>query len=58
MRDAKDLQEDDHDNEFLTSVRKEAGQFYKRNVHSQAATTNLLASITTWWEDKADRNRQ
>jgi len=58
VRDAKDLQEDDNDNEFLTSVRKEMGQFYKRNVHSQGATTNLLANITTWWEDRADRNRQ
>ena len=57
MRDAKDLQEDDNDNEFLTSVRKEVGQFYKRHVPCKVVTTNLLASITTW-EDKADMKRQ
>ena len=27
VKDAKDLQEDENDNEFLTSVRREVGQF-------------------------------
>jgi len=57
VKDAKDLQEDENDNEFLTSVRREVGQFYKRHVTSQVASTNLLASITTW-EEKADMARE
>ena len=55
--DAKDLQknEEKEDNEFLSSVRREVGQFYKRHVTSQMATTNMTVSIATW-EEKADRH--
>jgi len=59
VKDAKDLQktEEEKDNEFLSSVRREVGQFYKRHVTSQMATTNLTASIATW-EEKADMARE
>ena len=55
--DAKDLQknEEKEDNEFLSSVRREVGQFYNRHVTSQMATTNMTVSIATW-EEKADRH--
>merc|ERR1719318_1619892 len=59
VKDAKDLQktEEEKDNEFLSSVRREVGQFYKRHVTSQMATTNLTASIATW-EEKVDMARE
>ena len=59
VRDAKDLQKnkEEKDNEFLSSVMREVGQFYKRHVSSQMATTNMTASIATW-EEKADMVRE
>lgn len=52
VRDAKVLQkeEGEKDNEFLSSVKREVGQFYKRHVTSQIASTNLATSIDTWQE--------
>ena len=59
VRDASVLQkqEGEKDNEFLSSVRREVAQFYKRHVTSQVAATNLATSIVTW-EERADMMRE
>merc|ERR1719483_671899 len=50
-------EEVEKDNEFLSSVKREVGQFYKRHVTSQVAATNLSTSINTW-EEKAEVLRE